>query len=314
MRWNRIVFIVAQEVNMAQKVRKAVIPAAGLGTRFLPVTKALPKEMLPIVDTPNIQYIVQEAVNAGIESILIIVSGTKGAIEDHFDYDYELEARLKAAGKEKEAEQVHAIGDLAQLFYVRQKNPRGLGHAILCAKDFVGNEPFAILLGDDLVVPDSDDKPAIGTLIDGYEKTGKTVVGVKRVDHSAICKYASVKPAGEILTDGSPFLLSDMVEKPKPEEAFTDMAILGRYVCTPDVFDILEHTAPGRGNEIQLTDALKAQALKGDCYAAVFPGTRYDIGDKFGFVKATIDFALKRSDIGPEVLDYIRRIVDENKN
>lgn len=294
---------------MYKKVRKAVIPAAGLGTRFLPATKSLPKEMLPIVDTPNIQYIVQEAVNAGIESILIIVSGAKRAIEDHFDYDYELEARLKEAGKEKDAERVHAIGDMAQLFYVRQKNPKGLGHAILCAKDFVGDEPFAILLGDDLVVPNEDGVPAIKCLIDGYQKTGKTVVGVKKVDHEAISKYASVSPAGETRSDGGAFLLSDMVEKPRPEEAFSDYAILGRYVCTPDIFDILEHTAPGRNNEIQLTDALKAQAKKGDCYAAVFPGTRYDIGDKFGFVKATIDFSLKRPDLGPKVMEYLRSIV-----
>lgn len=294
-----------------KRVRKAVIPAAGLGTRFLPATKSLPKEMLPIVDVPNIQHIVKEAVDSGIESILIITSGTKGAIEHHFDYDFELETRLRQSGKDELADQVHAIGDMADIFYVRQKNPKGLGHAILCAKDFVGDEPFAILLGDDLVVPGPEEGPAIGHLIDCYEKLGKTVVGVKKVDHAAISKYASVKPAGEACDDGSPFLLSDMVEKPRPEEAFTDYAILGRYVATPDIFEILAHTAPGRNGEIQLTDALRQQALKGQAAAAVFPGTRYDIGDKFGYVKAVIDFALFREDIGPQVREYLEQLVKE---
>ncbi len=296
-----------------KKVRKAVIPAAGLGTRFLPVTKSLPKEMLPIVDVPNIQHIVKEAVDSGIESILIITSGTKSAIEHHFDYDFELESRLRAAGKDRLADEVHEIGDMADIFYVRQKNPRGLGHAILCAKDFVGDEPFAILLGDDLVVPDADGEPAINHLIQSYYQVGKTVVGVKKVDHSAISKYASVQPEGEVFDDGRPFLLSDMIEKPRPEEAFTDYAILGRYVVTPDIFDILSHTKPGRNNEIQLTDALREQARTTGMAAAIFPGTRYDIGDKFGYVKAIIDLSLQRDDIGPDVRRYIEKLVREEK-
>lgn len=295
-----------------KKVRKAVIPAAGMGTRFLPATKALPKEMLPIVDTPSIQYIVEEAVKSGIESILIITSGTKNAIESYFDYNYELEHRLLEAGKTEKAKLVHDIGDLADIFYVRQKDPKGLGHAILCAKDFVGDEPFAILLGDDLVVPDNDKEgPAIDALIKAYYQTGESVVGVKKVPHQDLSKYASVNPVHPIKDGDTLFALSDMIEKPKPEEAFTDYAILGRYVATPDLFDILAKTKPGRNNEIQLTDAFKAQIHTTGVYAQVFPGTRYDIGDKFGYVKATLDFALKRNDLGPEVLDYIRHIAEK---
>ncbi len=297
-----------------KKVRKAVIPAAGLGTRFLPATKSLPKEMLPIVDTPNIQYIVKEAVNSGIESILIITSGAKSAIEDHFDYNYELEHRLREAGKEKEAREVHAIGDMADVFYVRQREPKGLGHAILCARDFIGDEPFAILLGDDLVVPGEGDEPAIKSLIDAYYKTNTTVVGVKKVAHEAISKYASVK-IDDFAEGKTLFHVSDMIEKPKEGESFSDYGILGRYVATPDIFEILSHTAPGRNNEIQLTDALRAQAIKAPgVYAKIFPGTRYDIGDKFGYVKATVDFALKRPDIGPELLAYLKKILSGSQN
>ena len=263
---------------MIKKVRKAVIPAAGLGTRFLPATKSMPKEMLPIVDTPNIQYIVEEAVKAGIESILIITSGTKNAIENHFDYNFELEERLRKAGKDKQADMVHSIGDMADVFYVRQKNPRGLGHAILCAKDFIGDEPFAVLLGDDLVVPDDDGKPAIGALIETYYKHGTSVLGCKKVPHESISKYGSVKPAFELKGDESEFPVVDMIEKPQPEEAFTDVASLGRYVCTPDIFDFLMKTKPGRNNEIQLTDAFQAQCKAlGEIYACNYPGTRYDI-------------------------------------
>lgn len=297
---------------MLKKVRKAVIPAAGLGTRFLPATKSMPKEMLPIVDTPNIQFIVEEAVKAGIESILIITSGTKNAIENHFDYNFELEQRLRMAGKDEQADMTHAIGDMADVFYVRQKNPRGLGHAILCAKDFIGNEPFAILLGDDLVVPDKDGKPAIGALIDVYQKTGKSVLGCKRVPHSQINKYGSVKPASEATGEEDFFPVVDMIEKPKPEEAFTDVAILGRYVCTPDIFDFLENTKPGRNNEIQLTDALQALCkASGSIYACNYPGVRYDIGDKFGFIKANIDMALSRPDLGETVKEYIKELAEK---
>lgn len=297
---------------MIQKVRKAVIPAAGLGTRFLPATKSMPKEMLPIVDTPNIQYIVEEAVKAGIESILIITSGTKNAIENHFDYNFELEERLRRDGKNDQADAVHAIADMADVFYVRQKNPKGLGHAILCAKDFIGDEPFAVLLGDDLVVPDADGKPAIGALIDTYYKTGKTVLGCKKVPHEAISKYGSVKPACELRGDEETFPIIDMVEKPKPEDAFTDVAILGRYVCTPDIFEFLLNTKPGRGNEIQFTDALQAQCkANGGIYACNYPGTRYDIGDKMGFIKANVEMALSREDLGETVKEYIKELAEK---
>lgn len=290
---------------MPQKIRKAVIPAAGLGTRFLPATKSLPKEMLPIVDVPNIQRIVEEAVRSGITSILVITSGSKKAIEDYFDYDYELEARLKASGKDKEAESVHALGDMAKIFYVRQRTPLGLGHAILCAREFVGNEPFAVLLGDDLVVPEEGEKLATEHLISCFEETGTSIVGVKRVPHEEISKYGSVRAAGGINDDGYPFFLSDLVEKPKPEEAYSDYAVMGRYVLTPDIFDILALQKPGRGGEIQLTDALRVQASAGRIAAAVFPGVRYDIGDRVGYVEAIIDEALRRDDIGPEIRAFI---------
>ena len=294
---------------MIKKVRKAVIPAAGLGTRFLPATKSMPKEMLPIVDTPNIQYIVGEAVKAGIESILIITSGTKNAIENHFDYNFELEERLRKAGKDKQADMVHSIGDMADVFYVRQKNPKGLGHAILCAKDFIGDEPFAVLLGDDLVVPDDDGKPAIGALIETYYKHGTSVLGCKKVPHESISKYGSVKPAFELEGDESEFPVVDMIEKPQPEEAFTDVAILGRYVCTPDIFDFLMKTKPGRNNEIQLTDAFQAQCKSlGEIYACNYPGTRYDIGDKMGFIKANVEMAMRRPDLGEAVKEYIKEL------
>lgn len=294
---------------MIKKVRKAVIPAAGLGTRFLPATKSMPKEMLPIVDTPNIQYIVEEAVKAGIESILIITSGTKNAIENHFDYNFELEERLRKAGKDKQADMVHSIGDMADVFYVRQKNPRGLGHAILCAKDFIGDEPFAVLLGDDLVVPDDDGKPAIGALIETYYKHGTSVLGCKKVPHESISKYGSVKSAFELKGDEFEFPVVDMIEKPQPEEAFTDVAILGRYVCTPDIFDFLMKTKPGRNNEIQLTDAFQAQCKAlGEIYACNYPGTRYDIGDKMGFIKANVEMAMRRPDLGEAVKEYIKEL------
>lgn len=294
---------------MVHKVRKAVIPAAGLGTRFLPATKSMPKEMLPIVDTPNIQFIVEEAVKAGIESILIITSGTKNAIENHFDYNFELEERLRRAGKDEQADQIHAIGDMADVFYVRQKNPKGLGHAILCAKDFVGDEPFAVLLGDDLVVPEEDGKPAIGSLIEAYQEHGTSILGCQKVAHEAISKYGSVKPERAIKEGESVFPVVDMIEKPKPEEAFTDVAILGRYICTPDLFAFLSKTKPGANGEIQLTDAFKAQCQSlGRIYACRYPGTRYDIGDKFGFIKANIDLALSRPDLRDSVKKYVQEL------
>jgi UTP--glucose-1-phosphate uridylyltransferase len=294
-----------------KKITKAVIPAAGLGTRFLPATKALPKEMLPIVDTPNIQYIVEEAVKAGITDILIIISHSKEDIEDYFDVNTELEGRLRASHKDKEADQIRAIADMANICYVRQKEPKGLGNAVLYAKTFVGDEPFAVLLGDDLIT--FDEKPAIGELMDAYYRTnGGTVLGCKRVPHDMLKKYGVVKP--KTTADGKIFEINDMVEKPQdPKLAPSDVAVLGRYVLPPEIFSILEKTKPGVGGEIQLTDAIKTSIAINPCYSCVFTGTRYDIGDKFGYVKAIIDFALKNPELEPKVKAYIAELAKNQK-
>lgn len=286
-----------------QKVRKAVIPAAGLGTRFLPVTKATPKEMLPIVDKPTIQYIVEEALASGIEEILIITGRSKRAIEDHFDRSIELELNLEASGKTAELEMVKEISSIL-IHYTRQKEPRGLGHAILCAKQFVGNEPFAVLLGDDVV---DAQVPALKQLINVYDKTGASVLGVQEVPLEKVSSYGIVtsQPTDELRT----FTVSDMVEKPAVEDAPSRLAVLGRYVITPEVFDILEQTSPGRGNEIQLTDALKVLAKEQAMYAYNFEGRRYDVGDKQGFLEATVEMALKRPELRDKFLAYLKDIV-----
>lgn len=290
-----------------KKVTKAVIPAAGLGTRFLPATKALPKEMLPIVDTPNLQYIIEEAVKAGVTDILLIISGSKKAIEDYFDVNAELEMRLKASGKEEEAKMIRAVSDMVNITYVHQKEPKGLGDAILFAKSFAGDDPIAVLLGDDLIT--SDEKPAIGELIEAYYKTnGGTQLGCKAVPTDLLKKYGVVKPKGS--ADGDIFEVCDMVEKPKtPELAPSNIAVLGRYVLPPEIFGILENTKPGVGGEIQLTDAIKESMKVNPCYACVFTGTRYDIGNKFGYVKAIIDYSLKRDDLKDDVKAYLKEVV-----
>lgn len=290
---------------MIKKVRKAVIPAAGLGTRFLPATKATPKEMLPIVDKPTIQYIIEEALASGIEDILIITGRSKRAIEDHFDRSIELELNLEAAHKEQELEMVRKISDI-RIHYIRQKEPRGLGHAILCAQQFIGDEPFAVLLGDDVV---DSRVPALKQLIDVYERTGASVLGVQEVPQEKVSSYGIVasKPTGEKRT----FTVQDMVEKPKVEEAPSRLAVLGRYVINPEIFPILEHTAPGRGNEIQLTDALKVLAKEQPMYAYNFEGRRYDVGDKQGFLEATVEMALKRTDLRDKFLTYLQDIVNK---
>ena len=273
---------------MFKPVRKAVIPAAGLGTRFLPATKATPKEMLPIVDKPTIQYIIEEALHSGIEDILIITGRSKRAIEDHFDRSIELELNLEEHGKLKELEMVRKISDV-RIHYIRQKEPRGLGHAILCAKQFVGEEPFAVLLGDDVV---DSEKPALQQLIDVYDKTGASVLGVQEVPQEKVSAYGIV--ASEPTGDARTFTVQDMVEKPAVEEAPSRLAVLGRYVITPEIFPILEETKPGRGDEIQLTDALKVLAKEQTMYAYNFEGRRYDVGDKQGFLEATVEMALKQ--------------------
>ena len=287
-----------------QKLTKAVIPAAGLGTRFLPATKACPKEMLPIVDKPTIQYIIEEALASGIKDILIITGHNKRSIEDHFDYNPELELNLREHGKDELLAMVQEIGDI-NLHYIRQKEPKGLGHAILCAKSFVGNEPFAVLLGDDVVY--NEEKPCLQQLIDVYDATGASVLGCQTVPWEKVSAYGIV--ASEATNDERIFKVRDMVEKPKVEEAPSRLAVLGRYVITPEIFAILEQTAPGRGDEIQLTDALKVLAQEQDMYAYDFVGRRYDVGDKQGYLEATVEYALRRPDMREKFLRYLEQIV-----
>lgn len=298
---------------MKEKVKKAIIPAAGLGTRFLPATKALAKEMLPIVDTPTIQYIIQEAVDSGIEEILIITNSNKHAMENHFDRSYELEARLSESGKMEQVKMIQDIADMANIYYIRQKEPKGLGHAVLCAKSFIGDEPFAVLLGDDVVVNDA--KPALKQLIDAYVYKEASVVGVQTVEHGEIDKYGIVSPSNSYQREcgGRLVKLNDMVEKPNVDEAPSDMAVLGRYVLTPKIFELLENQEKGAGGEIQLTDAIKRLMDIQAVYAYDFEGIRYDVGDKFGFIKATIDFALNQDDLKDEVQKYIESIVKGGK-
>ncbi|SDC81912.1 MULTISPECIES: UTP--glucose-1-phosphate uridylyltransferase GalU [unclassified Candidatus Frackibacter] len=281
------------------KVKKAVIPAAGLGTRFLPATKAQPKEMLPIVDKPTIQYIVEEAVEAGIEDVIIITGRHKRAIEDHFDKSFELEVTLEEQGKMERLKIVQDISNLVDVHYVRQKEPLGLGHAILCAKTFVGNEPFAVLLGDDIV---KAKKPVTKQLIEAFEEKESTVIGVQRVPDKLVHNYGIVDYSNG---NGDDYQVQDLVEKPALEEAPSNIAILGRYVITPAIFDILENTDPGKGDEIQLTDALKTLLGQEEVYAHVFQGRRYDIGNKLGFLEAVVEFAFDRDDIRDDFKDYL---------
>ena len=286
-------------------ITKAVIPAAGLGTRFLPATKACPKEMLPIVDKPTIQYIIEEALASGIKDILIISGHNKRAIEDHFDRNPELELNLQEHGKTELLEQVKAIADI-NIHYIRQKEPKGLGHAILCAKAFVGDEPFAVLLGDDVVY--NDENPCLKQLIDVYNATGSSVLGCQTVPQEKVSSYGIV--ASEATDNERIFKVNDMVEKPAVAEAPSRLAVLGRYVITPEIFKILEHTAPGRGGEIQLTDALKVLAKEQNMYAYDFVGRRYDVGDKEGYLEATVEYALRRGDLREKFLEYLRKVVE----
>lgn len=290
---------------MAMKVRKAVIPAAGLGTRFLPATKAVPKEMLPIVDKPTIQYIIEEALASGIEDVLIITGRTKRAIEDHFDRSIELELNLEKGGKQALLEEMQAIGEV-RLHYVRQKEPKGLGHAILCAKQFVGNEPFAVLLGDDVV---DNDYPCLKQLIDVYDAKGGSVLGCQTVPKEKVSSYGIV--ASSDIGEERVFQVNDMVEKPAVEEAPSQLAVLGRYVISPEIFAILEETKPGKGGEIQLTDALKVLAKQEKMYAYDFIGRRYDVGDKQGFLEATVETALKRPDLRDKFAAYLKGIAEK---
>lgn len=287
------------------KVRKAIIPAAGLGTRFLPATKAQPKEMLPIVDKPTLQYIIEEAVDSGIEEILIITGRNKKSIEDHFDKSVELELELESKGKYDLLEEVRKITDMVNIHYIRQKEPKGLGHAIYCAKSFIGNEPFAVLLGDDIVY---GNKPCLKQMIEMYDEYKTSILGVQEVPQEDVKKYGIVD--GKHI-EGRVYKVKGLVEKPSVEEAPSNVAILGRYIINPAIFEILELTKPGKGGEIQLTDALKELAQYEAMYAYNFEGRRYDVGDKQGFLEATVEFALRREDLREEFLKYLIKITEE---
>ena len=291
-----------------QKVRKAVIPAAGFGTRFLPETKAMPKEMLPIVDKPTIQYIVEEILESGINEILIISGHAKRAIEDHFDSSPELERHLYEHGKMELLKEIERISSIT-VHYVRQKHMNGLGDAILCAKTFMDDESFGVILGDDIVY--NPKRPALKQLIDMYNETGSTILGCQEVEKEAVSSYGIIK--GVPTETSNLYRVEDMVEKPAVEEAPSRTAVLGRYVITPDIFPILEQTQPGKGGEIQLTDALRVMAKNSSVYAYNFEGRRYDVGNKLGFLEATVEFALRRKDLGGPFADYLKQIVSGMK-
>ena len=287
------------------QVRKAVFPVAGLGTRFLPATKSSPKEMLPLIDKPLVQYVVEEAVAAGIEQILFVTGRGKRALEDYFDISFELEALLQEKGKEKAFKEIRDIAEMVNIFYVRQKQALGLGHAILCAREFIGNEPFAVLLGDDII---DAEKPCLSQLLEVHRKYRGTVLALEEVPMENISSYGCVK-ANQI--SERVFEVVDMVEKPKREEAPSNLAIIGRYVLTPEIFPILARQKPGKGGEIQLTDAIRKLLKDGAVYGCRFEGTRHDCGDKLGFLKATVDMALKRGEFNPEFRTFLRQRLAE---
>jgi UTP--glucose-1-phosphate uridylyltransferase len=286
-----------------QTVRKAVIPAAGLGTRFLPATKAQPKEMLPVFDKPAIQIIVEEAVASGIRHILVVTGRNKTSLENHFDRNLELENFLAEKEQTELLALVRSVSDMAQLFYVRQKEPLGLGHAVLCAKEFIGEEPFAIFLGDDLIHTDPPVKPAMRQLIDVWEKYQGPVLGVQKVPKEQYSSYGMIK---RIALEKNVSKVLDMVEKPRTSEAPSDLAIVGRYVLTPDIFRILERTRPGSKGEIQLTDAMRVLNQQRAFYACQFAGRRYDVGSKLEFVEATVEYALRDPAVAPRLKKYLR--------
>ncbi|WP_343347387.1 UTP--glucose-1-phosphate uridylyltransferase GalU [Terrisporobacter petrolearius] len=296
------------EDNVSKTIKKAIIPAAGLGTRFLPATKAQAKEMLPIVDKPTLQYIIEEAIASGIEEILIVTGRNKKCIEDHFDRSVELELELEKKGKSAMLEMVQDISNMVNIHYIRQKEPKGLGHAVHCAKSFIGNEPFAVLLGDDIVDAKT---PCLKQMINAYDEYKTSILGVQEVDKDKVNKYGilDVKHIEDRV-----YKVKDMVEKPAIEEAPSNIAILGRYIITPAIFDILENQEPGKGGEIQLTDALQTLATKEAIYAYNFEGRRYDVGDKLGFLEATVDFALKRPELRDDFVDFLKSKAGKTEN
>jgi UTP--glucose-1-phosphate uridylyltransferase len=289
------------------KIRKAIIPAAGLGTRFLPATKALPKEMLPIVDKPTIQYIVEEAVASGIEDIIIVTGKGKRAIEDHFDISQELEQNLAEKGKFDLLDKVQYSSSLADIHYIRQKEPKGLGHAVLCARKFIGDEPFAVLLGDDIV---QSETPCLRQLMDIHEQTHSSVIGVQSVLESETNRYGIIDPEGQ---DGRIYQVKNFVEKPKLGTAPSNLAIMGRYILTPEIFTFLEKQETGAGGEIQLTDAIQKLNEIQRVFAYDFEGTRYDVGEKLGFIKTTLEFALQNEELRNEMLEYMEKLLNEQK-
>ena len=286
------------------KIRKAVIPAAGLGTRVLPATKAIPKEMLPLADKPTIQYVIEEAVASGITHVIVVTSRTKRAIEDHFDESPELQRALEKKGDHKKLEMLERIESMAQLSFTRQPAPRGLGHAILMAKDLVGDEPFGVLLGDDIVV--NDDKPCLRQLMDVQERYGGSVIAAMRVPREQISRYGNVAP-GETIAPRT-LRVRDLIEKPKPAEAPSDLAVIGRYILTPDIFETLERTEPGSGGEIQLTDGIRALLEHQQVFAYEFEGTRFDTGDPVSYLTTSLSFALNRPDLAPGLVEFLKTL------
>ncbi|MGG0283580.1 UTP--glucose-1-phosphate uridylyltransferase GalU [Peribacillus butanolivorans] len=287
-----------------KKVRKAIIPAAGLGTRFLPATKAMPKEMLPIVDKPTIQYIVEEAVASGIEDIIIVTGKGKRAIEDHFDFAPELEQNLMEKGKSELLDKVQYSTNLANIHYIRQKEPKGLGHAVWCARKFIGDEPFAVLLGDDIV---QSETPCLKQLINQYEETNHSIIGVQTVPNGETNRYGIIDPAFQ---DGRLYQVENFVEKPALGTAPSNLAIMGRYILTPEIFSFLDHQEAGAGGEIQLTDAIQKLNQIQQVFAYDFEGKRYDVGEKLGFVKTTLEFALQNEEIKDELVEFLKQTVN----
>ncbi|MBI4442491.1 MAG: UTP--glucose-1-phosphate uridylyltransferase GalU [Acidobacteria bacterium] len=292
---------------MSHKVRKAVFPAAGLGTRFLPATKAQPKEMLPLVDKPIIQYVVEEALHSGIENIILITGRGKNAIEDHFDVSYELEKILEERGRHDLLETVRQVSDLVHVCYVRQKEALGLGHAILAARDLIGDEPFAVLLGDDIIDAPT---PCLRQMLDIYNQFPASIVAIQEVPREAVSSYGIISghPVDHNGQNDRLYKLTDLVEKPTPDDAPSNLAIIGRYILEPEIFDLLKRTGPGAGGEIQLTDGLRALLRHKPIYGFRFEGKRYDAGDKLGFLVATVEFALKRPDLGDSFRKYLRNL------
>ncbi|OIJ11258.1 UTP--glucose-1-phosphate uridylyltransferase [Anaerobacillus alkalilacustris] len=290
-----------------KKVKKAIIPAAGLGTRFLPATKAMPKEMLPIVDKPTIQYIIEEAVESGIEDIIIVTGKGKRAIEDHFDHAFELEQNLFQKGKTDLLEKVQYSSNMVDIHYIRQKEPKGLGHAVWCARKFIGDEPFAVLLGDDIV---QAEKPCLKQLIEQYEETLSSVIGVQTVPDTETHRYGIVDPLSNM---GRRHSVNQFVEKPKQGTAPSNLAIMGRYILTPEIFMFLEQQETGAGGEIQLTDAIQKLNEIQRVFAYDFEGTRYDVGEKMGFVKTTIEFAMQNEELREELVEFLEKMVQESK-